>query len=626
MKCKYNFINHEGGRAHYHYTCINCGKEIITLWAKNSEVARCIDCSKIHMKNTFKNKSIEEKKAIQSKIQRSKEINRQRKIEELGEDKFLEIEKEKYTKRNEKSNKTKIEKYGSLENFNKLIIAKTKETLKEKYGVNKVYEIPGVKEKIKKTNLERYGVDNPCKNNEIISKVRNTHLSKSKEEKETILEKRKKTNLEKYGTEFAQQSEVVKKRYRNNCFKKYGVDNPSKLPETRIKAHNTVIERYGSWRNTKTDDSRRIKREELTQENMRKYKNIDFSSKGFEYFEKDDRPFVKCLNCGIEFLLETPPSQIMTNLHCPKCNPKFRGSQIQKDLANFIRSLGVKVVENTRKILKDSKELDIYLPDYRLAIEYDGSFWHKYVPIEDFRKRTQFIGISDKKYHLRKTEECEEKGIRLIHVFDNEYLLKNDIVESLIKKFLDKEPNKIGARECEIREINQSHYKEFLEENHLQGYTNSIIKLGLFYKNELVSVLGMSKARYNKKVEWEILRYCEKKNIVILGGKNKLLKYFIKNYNPCSIISYSDRRWFTGKSLESIGFKYIRSTEPNYKYFKVGFFDFYSRESFQKYKMKEMKNFIYNEELTEIENMKYNGYDLIYDCGMNVYIWESNKI
>lgn len=622
MKCKYNFISHEDGRTHYHYTCVDCGKEIITLWAKSSEVARCIGCSKIHMKNTFKNKSIEEKKAIQNKIQRSKEINRQEKIQELGEEKFLEIEKEKYKERKEKSDKTKIERYGSLENLNKLVIDKTRKTLKKKYGVDRICEIPGVKEKIIKTNLEKYGVDNPSKNNEISSKIRNTHLIKTKEEKKIILEKRKKTNLEKYGTEFAQRSDAVKKRYKNNCLEKYGVDNTSKLPETRIKTHNTIIEKYGSWKNTKTDDSRRLKREELIWENMRKYKNIDFLSKGFNYFEKDGRPFVKCLNCGIEFLLETPPSQIMTNLHCPECNPKFRGSQIQRDLANFIRSLDTKVIENTRRILKDSKELDIYLPDYNLAIEYDGSFWHKYVPVEDFRKGTRFIGISDKKYHLKKTEECEKKGIRLIHIFDNEYLLKNDIVESLIKKFLNKELNKVGARKCKIREVDQTAYRKFLEENHLQGYVNTTIKLGLFYEGKLVSILGMSRSRYNKKVEWELIRYCEKKDIVILGGKNKLLKFFIKKYNPSSIISYSDRRWFTGKSLESIGFKYIGSTSPNYKYFKVGFFDFYSRESFQKYKMKEMKNFIYNEKLTEIENMRYNGYDLIYDCGMNVYIWE----
>lgn len=630
MKIEPTFISKDSsGRTLYHYNCADCGADIVvynyksttsTHMKKMNGIIRCMACSKKHMSQTLQNKTPEEKKAITEKIERSKAKKKEQLINEIGLEEYNRRQKEIEKLKQEKRWETLEERYGSVENALSIFAERGKKTLKERYGVESVQDIPGVREKTARTNLERYGASNPCQNKEVREKIKQTHRNKTGEEQAKILQKRIQTNFKKYGVEFAQQAESTKEVFRQRCLEKFGVDNPSKLSETRVKAHNTIIERYGSWRAIKTDEQRRLKREELIKENMEKYKNINFSVKGFEYFTIDDRPYVKCNNCGFEFLLETPPSQIMTNLHCPHCNPKIRGSQTEKDISNIIKSWGVEVKENSRKILPNSKELDIYLPEYKLAIEYDGSFWHKYVEEENFLKGKDYIGHNDKNYHLKKTNECLEKGIRLIHIFDDEYMNRRDVVFSLLKKFVNK-IDKIGARKCKIKEINKETYKKFTDENHLQGFSPASVMIGLFFKEDLVAVIGLGKPRFNKSYEWEIIRYCERQDVVILGGEAKLLEFFKRKYNPKSIISYSDRRWFTGSNLIKCGFSFKESTSPNYKYFKPGYYDFMGRYNFQKYKLKNMKNFEYHEELSEIENMKLNGYSLIYDCGMNVYEW-----
>jgi hypothetical protein len=129
------------------------------------------------------------------------------------------------------------------------------------------------------------------------------------------------------------------------------------------------------------------------------------------------------------------------------------------------------------------------------------------------------------------------------------------------------------------------------------------------------------KSRYNKNYEWEISRFCNKLNYVIIGSANKLFKHFIKNYNPKSIITYSDIRFFDGKIYEKLNFDFLEDTNPNYFYIKGN--NIYSRIYFQKYKLEEKIEY-FDKNLTEWENMQLNKFDRIWDCGNKKYIWKKD--
>ncbi|MFW6014799.1 MAG: hypothetical protein ACOCRK_00005, partial [bacterium] len=158
----------------------------------------------------------------------------------------------------------------------------------------------------------------------------------------------------------------------------------------------------------------------------------------------------------------------------------------------------------------------------------------------------------------------------------------------------------------------------FLEENHLQGKDHSLIKLGLYYNNDLLSVMTFGKTRYNKNYEWEMIRFCNKKYYNIIGGAGKLLKHFVKKYNPSSIISYADIRYSNGNLYEKLGFVYLYNSDPNYFYNKNK--TILTRIQCQKHKLKKLLGNEFNENKTEVQNMKDNGWQQVFDCGNMVYL------
>ena len=243
-------------------------------------------------------------------------------------------------------------------------------------------------------------------------------------------------------------------------------------------------------------------------------------------------------------------------------------------------------------------EIDILLPEHNIGIEFNGIYWHS------FSRRGD-------KYHLRKTKECAINAIQLLHIFDYQWYLKQDIVKSLISSKLGF-TNRIFARKCKIEIIDNKTKNEFLDQTHLQGRCNSSVDLGLFYNNELVSVMTFSKSRFDTSYEYELVRFSSKLNNTIVGGFSKLLTYFIRTYKPNNIMSYVDRTISTGNAYIKNGFKLVDVTKPNYFYFKD--MNVYSRQQFQKNKLKN-KLPIFDNTLTEYQNMQINKYDKCYDCG-----------
>ena len=293
------------------------------------------------------------------------------------------------------------------------------------------------------------------------------------------------------------------------------------------------------------------------------------------------------------------PNSHLNGQGCPKC--KFTYSTQELKILNWY---DFNFIQNDRSVL-EGKEIDLLYKN--IGIEVNGVYWHS-------------DKFADKYYHLNKTKLAEIKGIQLLHFWDTEVNKKPNLVKSMIDSKLGLTENKIYARKCIIKEVDNNIAKQFLDSNHLQeGKYIGKIRLGLYYNSNLVSIMTFAKPRFNKNYDYELIRFCNIINTNVIGGASKLLSYFRKNYKG-SIISYANRRFSNGKLYETLGFNLLNETEPNYFYID-GYNNMYSRNMFQKHKLKDiLKDFDNN--LSEHENMLNNGYHRVYDCGNLVYVME----
>lgn len=411
--------------------------------------------------------------------------------------------------------------------------------------------------------------------------------------KESRIEKSKESLNKKYGVDTIFKIEEFKKNNKLNFKKKYGVTSPMYVPEFVDKFKNTVRSRHLNLLKPK------LKSHNLELVDEYKQNKNGNTSQSYNF---------KCQTCENIFnstLLGSGKIPI-----CRKCYPINKNSKLEQFLKDHLNELNIKHISGDRKIL-NGKEIDIYLPDHKIGFEINGNYFH-----------SEINGDKSKTYHINKTKECFDKGITLVHIFEDEILLKKDIVLSkLNSKLLN--TSKIFARKCEFKEIDKKQSSEFLNKNHLQGNSIDKIRLGLFYNNELVSVMTFGKKRKSlgNRIslinEYELIRFSNKINTTVVGGFSKLLKNFIKLYDPSKIETFADIRW-SGLDIQNTvyfknNFKFVNQSPPNYWYLNTErFLNRYHRFTFRKdILIKEG----YDKNLTEWEIMKIKGYDRIWDCG-----------
>lgn len=349
---------------------------------------------------------------------------------------------------------------------------------------------------------------------------------------------------------------------------------------------------------------------ELVRNSKEDFIKLSFEKHGdiFDYslvpdsFHSHDHIQIKCKECD-NYFWRIAYSHCNIGYSCPKC----ASTKSHKTICKFLSDIGVAYISNDRKIL-NGKEIDIFIPSANIGIECNGNYWHS----EEMLK--------DEKYHLNKTVACEEKGIQLLHFFEDELVYKMPIVLSIIEQKLNKCEIRTFARKCEIREVSTECKNTFLENNHIQGEDQSKIKLGLYYNNELCSIMTFGVPRYNKSVEYELIRFCNKRNFNVVGGASKLLKQFISQYKPESIISYADKRISNGQLYEKLSFSYSHDSDPRYYYFpKKNPLQRIHRSNFTKDKIKK-KYPDADMNKTEKQLMEDFQYGRIWDCGTKVYI------
>ena len=413
----------------------------------------------------------------------------------------------------------------------------------------------GLTRRIIQTILKEYGIKKD-KANKI------NHKKYSEEEKNHMIQKMRQTKLERYGDE----NYNNRRKTKQTCLEKYGCENVNQ---------------------------RHISKDTL---------NIIHDKNLLEKYIKEN----KILN-STELSIKLNMSEPQIARYILKYNMKYlfdyTKSIIEKDIKNIISQkidyIGNYIMPDTRK------EIDIYIPKLNIGIEFNGNYWHN-----EYNK--------NKKYHQEKSLLAEEKGIFIYHIFEYEWFYKKDKIINQLNNLLGINTNKIYARKCIIKEVDNKEKLQFLESNHLQGNDSSSVKLGLYYENKLVSLMTFVKPRFNKKYEWELSRFCSKANTNVIGGASKLFKYFVDNYNPQSIISYSNIAHTKGKLYETLGFTFDSISDPNYVWCNHG--NILTRYDCQKHKLLKQGY----EGNSETEIMHNNGYYRIFDCGNKVWVWNNN--
>lgn len=505
---------------------------------------------------------------------------------------------------------TNIEKYGvdnplKVEKFKQ----KVKDTILEKYDGQHYMNTKEVQDKFKSTMKERHGVEYAQQNKEIRQKSLDTWFAhtdeyrnkvnlnrkinniKTKEEQAEIEKKKNITRIEKYGS-LMNYHNMIQEKIRETSMERYGVDHFFRDGEIAQKRIDSYIE-------GNLDKIENMLNEE--------YELIDITPNK----NNTDRYFKIKHNCGH---IHSYTRQILYNRAfnneeiCVSCNPHLHGSsKAEKEILEFLKQYNLNIIENDRSL---GKELDIYLPDFNLAIEHNGIYWHS-----EFYKPNN--------YHLEKTQMCEENNIQLMHIWEDQWIYKQDIVKSMILNKIGKTSNRIYARKCIIKEVPSNIASVFLDMNHLQGKVGSKVKLGLYYKNELVALMTFGSLRKNlgQKAEedvYEMLRFCNRLNTNVIGGASKLFKHFIKEYNPLKIISYASRDYSKGNLYDKLGFTFDKYTKPNYSYLDKNNYIRMNRFSFRKdVLIKEG----YDKNKTEHQIMLERNIPRVYDSGNYKFIY-----
>lgn len=460
----------------------------------------------------------------------------------------------------------------------KAVIDKRRNTWQEKYGGNNPLSDPAILEKFKNTCIERYGVDNPSKSKMIQNKARNTLI-------------------EHYGVDTPIKNPEIEEKRRNIWLEKYGVEHPCKTEEVRERQKQTWMDHYNVNHMSKADAIRKVISEKhrinLWESRLKiaEDRNFEILSTKENYINGENWTY-KCKGCGEIIVTSKGPSDV----RCYKCNPKHEFvSNKERLVAEWIQSIYSGTVITSDRTMITPYELDIWIPERKLAIEFDGAYWHS----EKFK---------NKDYHQHKSLLCMKKGIRLIHIPELIWEYKQDIIKSIIENALGIFHQRIFARNCIVDTISSNEYKNFLEENHIQGAINSKHKYGLFHNNELVAVIGYGASRFVKG-ENELHRFCIKKGFNIPGAFSKLLKH-----SEFHGSSYIDLNYFNGSGYLKNNFKFVKTTEPNYIWINPETGQTYSRYQTQKHKLSKLLKY-FDSELSETQNMELHGFTKIYDAG-----------
>jgi hypothetical protein len=520
---------------------------------------------------------------------------------------------------------------------------KTFIAIKEKYGASSFPQTTGFSEKIKKikkekysdenynnfektkiTNKEKYGVDTPMHKDDFIQKSKKSKKIKYGDENYNNRDKAKLTNLKNFNSEFPLQNKDVLEKMKQTNLERFGKEYSLLLDKTKENLKKYNLSHYsseyyfGSATHIQTSITEKLNRiKEVLKEN-----NLEFDYTLYKKLRSQDENGslhyvtypINCKICNSSF-----ESHFKSTPICKTCYPKVSISKQQAEFKQFLIDNKIDFLEDTKKIIPPF-QIDFVLPEFNIGIELNGNYFHSELG----------IGKKDSQYHLFKSMKANEQGMNLIHIFEDEWITKKDIIKSRILNMVNKTGNKIYARKCQIKEISSMDKNTFLLHNHLQGSDISSLNLGMFYMDKMVGVMTFSKPRRslgyktnsknNNENIRELSRFCVLKDTNVVGGFSKFIEYFKKNYSEVhSLYTYADCR-FSGVNPENTlyyknNFTFIHRSDCSYFYmYKNDYLTRYHRFAFAKHTL--IKKFNETDtSLTEWQIAQKNGLDRIWDCG-----------
>lgn len=417
--------------------------------------------------------------------------------------------------------------------------------------------------------------------------VHRTYCSiKCKSKSQDVKDKSKQTWKEIYGVDNPQKSELVNNKSKKTKLERYGTETFSN-PEKRKQ---TCLEKYGA--KTFAESLR-------SPESLEKVKNKDFL---YEQHVTLRKPIDK-----IAKELDLHPSTVSSYLKSAGLSIiRYKTSEGEKELSDFLRE-HFNILTNIRDIISP-KELDIFIPEKNVAVEYCGLYWHS------------FEINNNVNVHKEKYESCRDKGIKLITIFEDEWFTKKEIVKNKLLHILGVNKNqKVFARKCKVKEIDSITAKKFHNENHIQGYASGFLHIGLFFDDKIVSCISFKKRNAQ---ELELIRYST--NCSVVGGFSKLLSFVLSNNKVFDIVTFADLRWHYGEVYLKCGFYIDKIIAPDYQYIIDHFSGRSHKFNFRKAIMKKKFGDLYDESLTEFSNAKNMKLYRIYDCGKVKYRYKRN--
>lgn len=480
-------------------------------------------------------------------------------------------------------------KYGGMGLQNLEIQSKARATVESKYKVKNVSELPAIKRKIsvankEKTNLEKDLIQEKRSNtNRTLYSV--DHVSQVPEFKRKIAE----TNLQIYGNESAAASAQIRKKIQDTNLQKYGSISPLANADVIQKRVETVLEE-------------KIKRllpylKKFNYQLLEKYEGLFVNSVDGKRYR---RYLVLHTVCGTQFT-----DDLYLIPRCKQCFPNTGkySSQLQNYLSDLIESFKFNVKRNDLDTIKNIEtgkwlEIDIFLPDEKKGFEINSLYHHCSHSLSWGKP----IG---KNYHAKKTEAALNENIRLLHIWDDWNL---NIVESIIKSELGLSKKK-DARKMTL---DHDSTNKFFDENHVYGSVPCTHEFTLKDGDEIFAAMSFRSCSEGL----EIARFASKCGYSVRGGFSRLLKAATTMIKPSVIISYCDRD-LSPRAEDTVyfrnGFELVGDTGPRLFYTDTK--SRWSREKFQKHKLKEMFPETYDEKLTADEILKINKIFPIWNSG-----------
>lgn len=484
---------------------------------------------------------------------------------------------------------------------------KARKTMIEKYGTDKMSQSKEIIQKRKETCLRKYGTETPLANKDIRQKTYKSNIKNHNGIYYLVTEECRKLSTESHRTKESKQKsrenfDVQKKK--QEMIAKYGVDNPFKLKEVQDQIKQTNVQKYGSS-NPKQNSEVSSKASETRMLN----KLINKSNFNQEYIKS------KFITKENKFDLNSFSKYFGLTLHSSlHFKDKFNialpdlvthDNTLESKFCQYIQSITDKqVIRHERKLLDGKYEIDIYIPEMKLGFEFNGDYWH-----------SENAGVSPN-YHFMKSLACREKGIRLVHVWEHEWI--ND--QEKIKIFLNSlfiPRQKIRASKCKLKEISSQEFLDFGEKYHLLGSTRAGTRIGLYYNNELVSAIGLSYS--NKKDEWDLKRYIVGK-YQIMGGFQKMFNHFIKVHRPRRIITFVELSKFNGAVDYKNGFVLDKVMREDF---------FWIVNNIRVDKWTAWKHFhIDGQSTSDYQSMMMNDFKFFkcYDAGKERLVWKSDYL